>query len=163
MRGFHLMRKKLLFLTITSALLIIGDLSTNPVEVKANFITEQLTSNNMKKAQRISKRVHNINNSISHQLFKDDKQVWTKFIRKINYLKNNQLEIYVTTDFKNLSHDKRDEIISRVQQLSLISIEKFKGVSLTRHITGLPANIFCDSNFIGRTEFLNSKDLDWEH
>ncbi len=151
-----------------------------PIDIKANFITEQMTSNNMKHAKDISKRVKKINHLISKDLYKKDylttekinnvkpsskqniNHYWTTYIKKINYLKNNNLEIYVTSDFKQLSDSKRQDIIKKSEQLALIHIEKFRAVPESKYIDGLPATIFCDSSFLGRTEFLNSKEIAWK-
>lgn len=86
---------------------------------------------------------------------------WSTFIKRINYLKNDQIEVYVTDEFKALSHKKRAQIIESIQQLVLSYLDDFKAVTPTRYSEGLSAIIFCDGNYFGRSLFLDNKDFKW--
>lgn len=86
---------------------------------------------------------------------------WFTFINKINYLKNDQLEIYVNDDFKKLSDDKRAQVVDFVQQLTLANLDKIKGVNPITYNQGLSSAVFCDGKFLGRTLFLDHKNFLW--
>ena len=86
---------------------------------------------------------------------------WTTFIKRINYLKNDQIEVYVTEEFKILPHKKRVQIIESVQQLVLTYLDNFKAVTPSRYSEGLATTIFCDENHLGRSLFLDNKNFKW--
>ncbi|GEO56881.1 hypothetical protein LBO01_00100 [Companilactobacillus paralimentarius] len=86
---------------------------------------------------------------------------WSTFIKRINYLKNDQIEVYVTDEFKTLSHKKRAQIIESVQQLALSYLDDFKAVTPSKYSEGLAVTVFCGGNQFGRSLFLDNKDFKW--
>ncbi|MQS75159.1 hypothetical protein [Companilactobacillus halodurans] len=176
------MKKKMLFLTVTLALIVIVNCKTTSVSAANNPIENYLTATNMKKSAQISNQTKKINQTINRRLYKNVnavtkvldeekslskkklsniQQYWSQFVKKINYLKNSQLEIYVTSNFKELSQNSRREVIAMAQHLTLDCLESYRAVTREEHLEGLFAHIFCDGTALGRTEFLNHKDLIW--
>jgi len=177
------MRKQLLrsFLFSNIVLALIGISSSTTTIIKADNIDTK-TSQSTKKSKTSSSRTTKINHILSNYLSKNhellydnfnnetkisDKKIktsknyWANFVQKINYLKNDQLEIYVTSNFKDLSEKNRTEIIDRARLLALTHVGDFKGLTEDEHLEGLSSLIFCEGNLLGKTEYLNHAELIW--
>lgn len=121
--------------------------------------------------EKLNKRLNNKTELAIHKFKADSKSTarksgnlkiyWTTFIKRINYLKNDQIEVYVTDEFKTLPHRKRVQIIESVQQLALSYLDDFKAVTPSRYSEGLATTVFCDGNYLGRSLFLDNKDFKW--
>ncbi|PMD72242.1 hypothetical protein [Companilactobacillus nuruki] len=144
---------------ITWLLILISLLPTtliSPTRVQAN------TENRYTKHYNELKK---INQTISQKLY--DKQMtsktekWAKSIKGIKYLQNNQIEVYVTSKFKKLKLNNRQDIIDQVQLFSLRTIDHFKEFDSSTYLDGLSTIIFCDGSYIGKSKFLNNKDFTW--
>jgi hypothetical protein len=83
------------------------------------------------------------------------------YVKNINYLKNNQLEIYVNPNFKKLSDKKREFIVATVQRISLSEVLKVLDISPNDYMEGLSSIIYLDGSRLGRSVFLNTKELKW--
>ncbi|HIY92705.1 hypothetical protein [Companilactobacillus sp. HBUAS56275] len=170
------MKRRLIFICTT--LLIFT--STSVTNISA--ATDTTNHRDEKRAVKFFNKIKNFNYKLNQQLaqktksainkFKANSQsveeksdnlkiYWSTFINKINYLKNDQLEIYVTKEFKSLTHKKRAQIVDSVQRLALSHLEDFKAVTPYRSKTGLAASIFCDGDYLGRSLFLDNSNFKW--
>lgn len=144
--------------------LIVSLISSMEISIQAAVENESITAPHNERLKKSATTTEKINHAISQQLYNKKTYLsghWTSFIRKINYLKNNQLEIYVTDSFKKISEKKQTKIINLVQHLSLDHVEELKGLSTVDYQAGLPTLIFCNGKLLGRSEFLNYKEFVW--
>lgn len=120
-------------------------------------------------------KLKDLNSTINQRLFdlreyphKHDKTApkcnyhWFKYVTNINYLKNDQLEVYVTPKFQTLSEELRQEIIYHAQIFSLQLAEKNQKISATQYHEGLATIVFCDGNYLGRSHYLYNHELSWK-
>jgi len=174
--------KRILFFNVVSALIIVGTSTMNTIKAEDN---SSKTSLNVKKSKVSSQslgKTGKINLDISNHLSKNQEAIfdkfnsetkvsskklfksktyWSAFIKKINYLKNDQLEIYVTSEFKTLSEKDRQEIITRARITSLTCVGKVKGLTQNDYLEGLSSLIFCEGDYLGKTEYLNNSEITW--
>lgn len=87
---------------------------------------------------------------------------WTKFIKNVRYLKNNQLEIYTNDNFKKLSNSHRQAVINVVQRFSFNIVSDFKNLPETTFTDGLAALIFWNGSCLGQSEYMNNKEFTWK-
>lgn len=144
------------------SLLTLNILSTIPVAAASESQSSYTKTYN---------KLKRINNNISHELYSkqvtdkkahlDPNFAWTKFIKSIKYLKNNQVEVYVNDNFTKLKENARMNVIDNAQMFSLRIIDDIKSPSEETYIKGLATIIFCDGNYIGRSKFMSHKDFIW--
>lgn len=118
-------------------------------------------------------KLKKINQTLSSQLYEkqgyltndnhsnDTNTDWLPFVKNIKYLKNNQLEIYVTSNFKKLKKSHRQEILLNAQSFTLRTIDKLKDFSQKDYMDGFSSLIFCNGDYLGRSKFLSNKDFIW--
>jgi len=174
--------KRILFFNVVSALIIVGTSTMNTIKAADDSSKTSLNVSKNKTVLRSLGKTGKINLAISDHLTKyqeatfdkfnsetkvsskklaKSKIYWSAFIKKINYLKNDQLEIYVTSEFRTLPEKDRQEIITRARVISLTCVDKFKGLTQNDYLEGLSSLIFCDGDYLGKTEYLNNSDIIW--
>lgn len=154
-----------LFLVLSTALMVVGPTTTVQAD-QAESIHANKTYQQLKK----------INSSLSHKLY--DKQLddtktkskkcpidtnWFTFIKNVRYLKNNQLEIYVTESFEKLNQTTRNQVITHVQSFGLHTVDRFKKFDATTYLAGLSAKIYYEDQSIGHSVYLNNKIITWNN
>ncbi len=88
-----------------------------------NLSTEEKRDHHL--ANKIKKINHTLNKLIYDFKEHPQKQAnfeeksWINYVKNVNYLKNNQLEIYVNRNFTKLSEKRRENIVATVQRISL--------------------------------------------
>lgn len=90
------------------------------------------------------------------------KYQWFKYVENINFLKNQQLEIYVTPKFQTLDEGTRKDIVYHAQMFSFQIAEKSQHLSATQYREGLAAIIFCEGNYLGRSQYLHNDEMIWK-
>lgn len=114
------------------------------------------------------RQLKKINRTIDKKLYQDqfnqnvkDKLNWLDYVKSINYLKNDQLEIYVNDAFKKLKKDTRQEVINQAQLFAFTAASEYKSFSEKQYLDKLGALIFCYGDYLGRSEFMNNQDFIW--
>ncbi|KRO00858.1 hypothetical protein [Companilactobacillus kimchiensis] len=170
------MKKKFLkSIIIFSLSLTIFPITTNfsSLSVLATGISENKHTKSYNSLKRInyviSERLYNkrglitdnLSNKTKLKSSKDIADNWSKFIKKINYLKNNQIEIYVTSEFKSLNRKLREKIIIKAQLFSLKTVYEIKKFNQEKFLEGFATAIFCEGVYLGKTEYLNNSNIIW--
>lgn len=167
-------RKALLLISLAtiafnnSIIIVNADTTNHSDEKRAEKFFKKIKNFNQKINQDILDKTVAANRTLKNKYQSTNEETlnlnryWTTFIKKINYLKNDQLEIYVTADFKKLSQSKRSQIIEFTQQLALSQLDTFKAVSDLAYGESLAITIFCDGNYLGRSLFMNNKEFRWK-
>ena len=153
-------KKRMRIFIILSLILSLGS-TAPPVIVQA-------ADQNMSRSNKAYQRLKRINHTLSQQLYakqtdskKDTDFEWTKFIKNIKYLKNNQLEVYVNDNFKKESEKNRADIIEKVQLFSLRIVDNYRDSNPDDYINGLAAIVFYNGSCIGHSRFLSNKNFIW--
>ncbi|MCV3762682.1 hypothetical protein OF389_07150 [Companilactobacillus farciminis] len=124
-----------------------------------------------KRDNHLSSKIKKINYALNKKIYdfrehpqkqnNTEENSWMTYVKNINYLKNNQLEIYVNSNFKKLNDKKREIIIATVQRISLSEVLNVLDISSNDYMEGLSSIIYLDGNRLGRSVFLNTKELKW--
>lgn len=162
------MTPKLILLNLLALTTFIG-LSQN-VSASKKDSTDNLSIEE-KRDHHLSNKIKKINHALNKKIYdfrehpqkknNPEEDSWMIYIKNINYLKNNQLEIYVNPNFKKLSDKKRELIVDTVQRISLSEVLKVLDISSDDYMEGLSSIIYLDGNRLGRSVFLNTKELKW--
>lgn len=157
MKTVHL-QKIITLITLSS---ILFGCSTTTIKA-AKLDQQESKYNHLSKINhRLNKRLYKL--QIEQKDFKDSSKnhKWAEFIRNINYLKNDQIEIYVNDKFKKLNMTSREHILTHVKTFSFETISKFHDFNETDYTEGLNILIYHYNEILGRSEFLNNKELVW--
>ena len=162
------MTLKLILLNLLALTTFIG-LSQN-VSASKKDSTDNLSIEE-KRDHHLSNKIKKINHALNKKIYdfrehpqkknNPEEDSWMIYIKNINYLKNNQLEIYVNPNFKKLSDKKRELIVDTVQRISLSEVLKVLDITSDDYMEGLSSIIYLDGNRLGRSVFLNTKEFKW--
>ncbi|ALB29031.1 hypothetical protein [Companilactobacillus heilongjiangensis] len=112
-------------------------------------------------------KLRKINQKLSHKLYEEQQantkssEDWAKFVKNIKFLKNNQVELYVTSSFKELKSSQRENIVNQAQLFTLRIADSWKDFGQTTYMDGLATIIFCDGGYVGRSKYLDNKEFTW--
>jgi len=112
-------------------------------------------------------KLRKINQRLSHKLYEQQQNEtknsddWFKFVKNIKFLKNNQVELYVTSSFKKLKSSQRENVVNQAQLFTLRIADELKGFDQTTYMDGLATIIFCDGGYVGRSKYLDNKEFTW--
>lgn len=161
--------KKLLLKTILGLSIFISTSSSSlqTLIVLANDTSPAHKSSYTKLKDLNSTLTQKISNLREHpqkydKIAPDCKFHWFKYITNINFLKNHQLEIYVTPKFQTLSENARQDVIYHAQMFAFQAAEKSQRLSATQYREGLATVIFCDGEFLGHSQYLHNDELVWK-
>ena len=152
-------------LALTTFMSLFDNVQASKKDSTDNLSIEEKRDNHL--ANKIKKINHALNKRIydfkehPHKQLNTEENSWMTYVKNVNYLKNNQLEIYVNRDFKKLDDKKRETIVTTVQRISLSEVLKVLDISSEDYMEGLSSIIYYDSHCLGRSVFLNTKELKW--
>lgn len=141
----------------------------------ASFDSVKAASIDDSKLNRSYKKFKKINLALNKDLYEKREKIpmkstkskdnldtsWPIFIKNIHYLKNNQLEIYVTDNFKKINANTRQTIINHVQRFSFNAIAEFKNFDEKDYTSPFHAFIFYDGSCLGHSKYLNDDEFVW--
>ena len=147
------MKIKLILLNLLALTTFIG-LSNNVYASKKDS-TDNLSIEE-KRDNNLSNKIKKINHALNKKIYD-----FREHPQKKNNIEENQLEIYVNPNFKKLSDKKREVIVATVQRISLSEVLKVLDISPNDYMEGLSSIIYLDGSRLGRSVFLNTKELKW--
>ncbi|MFC6177171.1 hypothetical protein ACFQAV_09980 [Companilactobacillus huachuanensis] len=133
----------------------------------SNTTTVKADTNHEVKLVKAYNKLRKINQKLSHQLYEqqqieaNDSNHWSKFVKNIKFLNNNQVEVYVTSSFKKLKSTQRENIVNQAQLFTLRIADSWKNFDKTTYMDGLATIIFCDGGYVGRSKYLDNKEFTW--
>lgn len=145
-------------------LILLGITLSTSTSITAS--TTVLAQTDNKTETRINKedsKLRKVNQTLSRKLYTKHQahHDWSKFIKNLRLLKNNQIEIYVNSNFLKLKEQQRQDIINQAQLFTIRTTDYFKDFDQAAYLEGLPTITFCNGNYLGRSKYLNNKEFIW--
>ena len=131
-------------------------LSTGITSVAVNSTTTILAS---------SKKYKSINKDLAKNLKEDqsyadqdpDNYVYSKYIEKVKYTGNSDINVYVNGGFKELSDSEKTEVLNQVQSLAKMVLVQNSKISSSEAGKGLILEAFNGKNSVAVSKISNHK------
>lgn len=131
-------------------------LSTGITSVAVNSTTIILAS---------SKKYKSINKDLAKNLKEDksyadqdpDNYGYSKYIEKVKYTGNSDINVYVNGGFKELSESEKTEVLNQVQSLAKMVLVQNSKISSSEAGEGLILEAFNDKNSVAVSKISNHK------
>ena len=131
-------------------------LSTGITSVAVNSTTTILAS---------SKKYKSINKDLAKNLKEDqsyadqdpDNYCYSKYIEKVKYTGNSDINVYVNGGFKELSDSEKTEVLNQVQSLAKMVLVQNSKISSSEAGEGLILEAFNDKNSVAVSKISNHK------
>ena len=112
-------------------------------------------------------KISKINRNLTQKLYvrqhsdEKDSNDWSKFVKNVKFLRNNQVEVYVNPNFKKLKTTQRQDVVNQAQLFTLRIADDVKNFDGSAYVDGLASIIFCDGSYLGRSNYLDNKNFNW--
>lgn len=141
--------------------IILSTVTINPVTVFAQA--------NNKDEVHISKaetKLRKVNQILSQKFYAKQQahhnsHDWSKFVKNLRLLKNDQIEIYVNSNFLKLKESQKQDLINQVQLFTIRTTDHLKNFSQATYLDGLATVVFCNGEYLGRSKYLENKEYIW--